>query len=74
MPNALSNQIFAQFWPPLSDEANYVPARGGDQLCFRRVVALSFAVSYAFGLGSLLTMPLCMSRLNAKAAATKKKD
>ena len=58
MPNALSNQIFAQFWPPLSDEANYVPARGGDQLCFRRVVALSFAVSYAFGLGSLLTMPL----------------
>ena len=58
VPNALSNQIFAQFWPPLSDEANYVPARGGDQLCFRRVVALSFAVSYAFGLGSLLTMPL----------------
>ena len=41
LPNAVSNQLFQ---PALSDEANYIAAKGGDQPCFRVVVALSFVV------------------------------
>jgi len=58
IPNALSNQLFATLRPALSDDANYIAVRGGDQPCFRLVVALSFGISYAFALASLLTMPL----------------
>ena len=58
LPNAVSNQIFAHFHPALSDEANYIAAKGGDQPCFRVVVALSFVVGYAFALSSLIVMPL----------------
>ena len=58
MPSAISNEIFAAFHPALSDSANYIAARGGDQLCFRRTVAWSFAVSYGFAFASLLTLPL----------------
>ena len=58
LPNAVSNQLFAHFHPALSNEANYIAAKGGDQPCFRVVVALSFVVGYVFALASLLVMPL----------------
>lgn len=59
LPTAVSNQLFgALFSPALSNSANYIPERGGDQLCFRRVVAYSFLVGYAFAAASLVTMPL----------------
>ena len=58
IPQALSNQLFGSFSPSLSDPANYLAAKGGDQPCFRRVVALSFGIGYAFAFASLLTLPL----------------
>ena len=58
IPQAISNQLFGAFQPALSNSANYLASRGGDQPCFRRVVAWSVLVSYGFALGSLLTLPL----------------
>ena len=58
IPSAVSNQLFGAFHPALSESANYIAAKGGDQPCFRRVVAYSFLVSYTFAAASLLTMPL----------------
>lgn len=58
LPNAFSNQLYGLFYPALSDSSNYIAARGGDQQCFRVVVACSIAVGYAFSFASLITMPL----------------
>ena len=58
IPQAISNQLFGTFQPALSNSANYLASRGGDQPCFRRVVAWSVLVSYGFALASLLTLPL----------------
>ena len=58
VPTAVSNQLFGAFYPALSNSPNYNPGQGGDQPCFRRVVAYSFLVGYGFALASLLTMPL----------------
>ena len=59
VPSAVSNQLFGMaFHPALSNSANYNPALGGDQPCFRRVVAASFLVGYGFAFASLVTMPL----------------
>ena len=58
IPTALGNQLFGAFQPALSDAANYIPAKGGDQPCFQRTVAWSFAVGYAFAFASLATLPL----------------
>ena len=62
LPTAVSNQLFASFHPALSNTANYIPDKGGDKPCFRRVVACSFLVGYGFALASLLTMPLMPSQ------------
>ena len=58
LPTPISNQIFGAFYPALSNPANYIKDVGGDQPCFRRVVAYSVLTSYGFALASLLTMPL----------------
>ena len=58
IPGAVSNQLYGAFYPALSNSANYNPDQGGDQPCFRRVVAYSFLVGYGFAFTSLLTMPL----------------
>ena len=70
LPSALSNQLFGAFRPALSDASNYLASRGGDQPCFRRVVATSFLVSYGFAAASLLTLPLMP---NQKADAQHRK-
>lgn len=58
IPNAISNQLFGMFYPALSHTANYNPKQGGDQQCFRNVVASSFLLGYGFATASLLTLPL----------------
>lgn len=58
MPSAISNQLFGSFHPALSDSANYIAAKGGDQPCFRQLVAISFGIGYAFAFASILTLPL----------------
>lgn len=62
VPNAVSNQMFAGFSPALSDSANYIAAKGGDQPCFRRTVAWSVLLGYAFAFTSLATLPLMPSQ------------
>lgn len=66
LATAISNQLFGAFHPALSHSANYNPQRGGDQRCFRRVVAHSFLVGYGCALASLLMLPL-MPRQKADA-------
>ena len=46
---AIGNQLFGLFRPSLSNSANYI----ADTPSFRATVASSFALSYAFSLGSL---------------------
>jgi hypothetical protein len=64
VPSAISNVLFgsSMFTPALSSSANYNPLKGGDQPCFRRVVATSLCVGYAFAVASLVTMPLMPSQ------------
>jgi hypothetical protein len=68
MPQAISNQVFGRFSPALSDPSNYIKAKGGDQPCFRTIVAYSFLVAYAFSFSSLITLPLMPDqRMDAQA-------
>ena len=53
-PPPASNVIFGAFRPSLSDSANYLK----DAPSFRDSVALSFGLTYAFSLASLLLLPL----------------
>jgi hypothetical protein len=50
----LSNQIFGVFKPDLSDRENFI----ADAPAFRQTVGLSYIISYAFSLASLILLPL----------------
>jgi len=50
----LSNQIFGVFKPDLSDRSNFI----ADTSAFRWTVGVSFVLSYAFSLASLILLPL----------------
>lgn len=50
----ISNQIFGAYRPSLSEASNYI----NDEPSFRKIVATSFVVSYAFSFASFVALPL----------------